>query len=280
LLFEKENQIQTNNQLLFLGSGTSTGIPMITCTCAVCTSLDPKDQRLRQSIYLHTKIGKKILIDTTPDMRTQFLRSQLRQLDFCFITHDHADHLHGIDDVRAFCFGPPAREVEIYVLECHKDLIENRFPYIFHRHKVFGPGNSYLGGGLPLLNLRPLTPGRHNIHGEEFTLFELPHGRGKTMGIFHHGMAYMIDCHEIPDSVVAELKGKTDLLIIDCLQRGPHATHMNVEQCFKSIQKIAPKRAYLTHMNHDLSHQWLQQHAEQQLGPHVQPAYDLCQVTY
>ncbi len=268
------------NQVIFLGTGTSTGVPMIGCPCQVCQSSDQHNKRMRQSIYMTTKHSRHILVDTTPDMRSQFLRSQLTQLDFCMITHDHADHLHGIDDVRPFCFGPPNRDIDIMIFKEHQKIIEDRFPYIFQRQKMFGPEHPYLGGGLPLLNLRVINPGPQLLHGEPFTIFELPHGHGVTMGLYHEGLAYVVDCHEIPQDVIGLLKGNTNILIIDCLQRFPHQTHLHVLKAFEYIREIAPKQCYLTHMNHDLSHTELTKMAKDQLGAHVVPACDMQQIFY
>ncbi|MBI2518816.1 MAG: MBL fold metallo-hydrolase [Bdellovibrio sp.] len=270
----------TSNQITFLGTGTSTGIPMIGCPCQVCHSSDERDKRMRQSIYLTTKQHRHILVDTSPDMRSQFLRSNLTKLDFCFITHDHADHLHGIDDVRPFCFGPPSKDIDIVIFEAHRQILETRFSYIFQRQKIFNEKNPYLGGGLPLLNLHIISPGTQTLYGEQFTLFELPHGHGITMGIYHEGMAYVVDCQEIPPAAMTILKGNTNVLIIDCLQRAPHQTHLNVTKAFEYIREIAPKRAYLTHMNHDLSHVDFTKMAKDQFGASVTPACDMQQVLY
>ena len=111
------NKSLNKTTITVLGTGTSTGIPQVGCSCVVCTSLDHRDQRMRSSIFIETKSGKNILVDTTPDLRTQLLNNKISMLDFAIITHDHADHLHGIDDLMPFCFGPPMREIPVYTNE-------------------------------------------------------------------------------------------------------------------------------------------------------------------
>jgi phosphoribosyl 1,2-cyclic phosphate phosphodiesterase len=259
------------NTIIALGTGTSTGIPMIGCVCSVCTSLDHRDQRLRSSLYLETKKGQQILIDTGPDLRQQFLTNKISAIDFAIITHEHADHLHGIDDLRPLCFGPPPKEIPIYTNEVTKTAIEARFPYIFN----YG-GKPIIGGGIPRLNLVAVELEKNvMINGEEFFFFNYPHGYGVTMGFIHDTFAYVVDCYELPEHLIKILKEKKlKLLIIDCLQRKPHATHLTVEKCFDYINQIKPERAGLIHMGHDLSHKNLESMARKEFGESVFPLYD------
>ncbi len=265
------------NTITVLGSGTSTGIPQIGCTCVVCSSLDHRDQRLRSSIFIETKSGKKILIDTTPDLRTQLLNNKISTLDFVIITHDHADHLHGIDDLRPFCFGPPKREIPIYTNQETKTSITEKFPYIF---KVNKP--PAVGGGIPILSLNAVELEKKiTIQDEDFFFFNYPHGYGNTMGFIHDEFAYIVDCFEIPESIIKILKDyKLKFLIIDCLQRKPHQTHLTVEKSFNYIKRIAPKKTGLIHMNHDLSHSMLLGLAQKEFGSSVFPVFDGQKLTY
>lgn len=262
---------QNKNKLIALGTGTSTGIPMIGCSCLVCTSLDHRDQRMRTSLFLETKNSQKFLIDTTPDLRTQLLTNKISAIDYAIITHDHADHLNGIDDLRPICFGPPAKEIPVFTNEATKASIEKRFSYIFNSN-----AKPHLGGGLPRLDLKAVELEKNiSIGGEDFFFFNYPHGHGETMGFIHQEFAYIVDCMEIPPHLLAILKNKKlKLLIIDCLQRKSHGTHLTVERCFDYIREIKPEKTGLIHMGHDLSHRVLQDLAQREFGDSVFPLYD------
>jgi phosphoribosyl 1,2-cyclic phosphate phosphodiesterase len=244
-----------------LGSGTSTGVPLLGCSCSVCTSDNPKNKRLRTSFYLQTKKGNHILIDTTPDMRTQLLRANIKTVDHTIITHDHADHVHGIDDLRAFCFGPPPRSIPVYThSECNEALV-TRFPYIFEKD-YFNESKPVLGGGVPKLhmNLLKADGSEEEIAGDKFKFYLLPHGHHKSLGIVHGKLAIFIDCNTIPTPIVEELaKERIDLLIIDCVKEGVHKTHLTTRTAFELIKRISPKRAGLIHMGHGLDHNYLEE---------------------
>ena len=271
----KQSKIQKQNCITVLGTGTSTGIPLIGCSCQVCTSLDHRDQRLRTSVFIETP-RSRFLVDTTPDLRTQLLREKIVAVDFAIITHEHADHLHGIDDLRPFCFGPPVREIPLYVHPEAKQNIIDRFPYIFNNSRPI------IGGGIPRLKMETVPLMQETIlHNEKFVFFEYPHGHGKTMGFVHEKFAYIIDCGSIPDSLLAFLaEEKLDLLIIDCLQRKEHKTHLNVEQSFHYIGRIGARQTGLIHMGHDLSHRMLGTMAKETFGDSVFPLYDQQKVFY
>lgn len=267
--------------IIALGTGTSTGIPMLGCRCNVCTSLDHRDQRLRTSLYMETQNGKKILIDTSPDLRVQLLREHISEIDFAIMTHEHADHLHGIDDLRPFTFGPPIKEIPLYTNKATKDLIAHRFSYIFPQNEA-EKKRPILGGGIPRLSLHEVKPEESTLlHGEEFYFFNYPHGHGETMGFIHGSFAYIVDCMELSPEFLERLKKKNlDLLIIDCLQRGTHTTHLTVERCFEYIEIINPKRAGLIHMGHDLSHRVISDLAFKKFGEWVFPLYDQQKLFY
>ena len=258
------------NMLMALGTGTSVGIPQIGCSCLVCTSLDHRDQRLRTSVFIQTKNGQRILIDTTPDLRTQILSNKISAVDFAIITHEHADHLHGIDDLRPFCFGPPPREIPVFSNASTKASIEARFPYIFH-HK--GP---VLGGGIPRLQLQSVELEKPTtLFGEEFFFFNYPHGHAETMGFILGDLAYIVDCHSLPDHIVKILKEKKlKLLVIDCLKKGSHTTHLTVDKCFEYVREIKAEQTGLIHISHDLSHTVLKDLAVREFGESVFPLYD------
>jgi phosphoribosyl 1,2-cyclic phosphate phosphodiesterase len=274
---------QNKNIVTALGTGTSTGIPLLGCDCSVCHSLDHRDQRLRCSVYIETAKGKRILVDTTPDLRTQLLSNKINLVDFVILTHDHADHLHGIDDLRPLTFLPYKKSIPVFTHDPVKENLERRFDYIF------APGAQdkvYLGGGIPRLTLHKVDLNtKVLIQDETFTFFTYPHGHGQTMGFVHEKLAYLVDCTEVPPEVSAFLKSQElDLLIIDCLQRHTHATHLTVEQSFQAIKDIAPKKAGLIHMGHDLSHSHLSTLAQREFPSNqsisVFPLYDHQKLSY
>ena len=265
------------NRLIILGSGTSTGVPIIGCNCAVCTSLDHRDQRLRTSIFIQTKSGKNILVDTTPDLRTQLLSNQIKKVDFVIITHEHADHLHGLDDLRPLGFGPPKKHIPIYTTNITKNIIESRFDYIFKKRVT-----PTLGGGIPNLKIEAINIGQKQIiEGEEFYFFTFPHGHCETLGFIHDGFAYIIDCNEIPKYLLQYLiEQKLQLLIIDCLQRHDHSTHLTVKKSFDYIGQIGAQRSGLIHMSHDLQHTDLAAIANKTYGNCVFPVFDQLNLYY
>lgn len=264
-----------------LGSGTSTGIPMLGCNCAVCTSPNPFNTRLRTSFLLTTKSNKKILIDTTPDFRTQALRAKISHIDFCILTHEHADHVHGIDDLRPFCFSSEDKSINIYTHEeCAKNLT-TRFDYIFD-DQYFNQAKPILGGGIPRLQLNTisnfLTP--VTIQDEVFHFFLLPHGHGKTMGFTYEKLAIVIDCHEVPEEVLAFLKAQNlEVLIIDCVKEGHHSTHLSLDKSFSYSKTIGAKHTYFIHMSHHLEHEYLQKKCEEISEVSCSPAYDTMHIT-
>lgn len=193
---------------------------------------------------------KRLLVDASPDLRTQLLNSKINSLDAVLITHDHADHTHGVDDLRPFGF---MRESPLPVYtdpHCAQSL-RGKFPYIFDRENFF-KDKAILGGGIPLLNLEEIQEGAGKILDQEVEFFFLPHGHIQTTGIRHGKMAYLVDCESIPEAVLKCLnQSKLDLLIIDCLRPKPHQTHLHFEQTIKYIKMINPKTAILTHLGHE-----------------------------
>lgn len=274
------------NRAILLGTGTSTGIPMVGCSCPICRSTDPKDKRLRTSILIETK-SAKIIVDTSPDLRQQLLKWNVNKIDAAIITHDHADHLHGIDDLRPFCFGPPKKQIPVYVGQAIFSRIENRFDYIFKAKSIFTKEKPVLGGGIPLLDLvsMPIENEvffKQVIANEEFHFFSLPHGHTKTTGFIHKTFAYIPDCQSVSDTFVNELsKMPLTWLVIDCLQEDPHDTHLNVEMAFSVAKKVNAKNTRFIHMNHELSHQRLLELADKNFdNAQALPAYDNEELEY
>jgi phosphoribosyl 1,2-cyclic phosphate phosphodiesterase len=267
------------NKITILGSGTSTGIPMVGCQCKVCQSTDVKDQRLRTSAFIEALNGQSILIDTTPDLRAQLLNHQITRVDAAIITHDHADHLNGIDDLRPLCFhscSDSPDEIPLFTYAECAERIEQRFGYAFARDK------KVLGGGVPKLSLEQVEyDSKTQIAGQKFEFFLNPHGGMKTLAFVHQSMAYVIDCQSISRSNIEWLKNKNlELLIIDCVRDTPHQTHLHLERALDYIQQIRPKKAGLIHMGHQLSHQKLTELGHKQENVDVFPCFDGQVLTY
>ncbi len=269
------------NSITILGTGTSTGVPTVGCHCAVCTSSNPKNKRYRSSIYLNTANSKKIIVDTTPDLRSQLLQNKIDEVDAAIITHDHADHLHGIDDLRPFTF-KQNKTIPIYTSDYYAQSLSERFAYIFQAHKIYPADRPALGGGIPKLELRTITMGQKNIiEGEDFHFYYVPHGYGQTICFRHGKMAYIIDCHEIPEVLVRDLKeAKLEILIIDCLKPAEHKTHLNLEKSLQYIRAINPDFAGLIHMAHDFDHDDLTQQMHSLFGKKVAPLFDTQKLEY
>ncbi len=241
------------NKITILGSGTSTGVPILGCNCQVCQSNDLRNKRLRTSALLQTESGKNILIDASPDLRSQLLSTRLKELDSVIITHDHADHTHGMDDLRPYTFGRQ-NPIPVYASEATCETLRTKFPYIFQRHLVFAQ-KPVLGGGIPLLNLVEVGPGHYSLSGESIEFYSLPHGHDETLAVRHSRMAYVVDCREIPVMVLEKLQqARLDLLVIDCLRMEPHSTHLHLDLTLDYIRHVSPRLAVLTHLGHEMDY--------------------------
>lgn len=268
------------NRITILGTGTSTGIPTVGCQCKVCTSTNPKNKRFRTSIYLETAQGKKILVDTTPDLRSQLLQNKITNVDAAIITHDHADHVHGIDDLRPFCF-KDNKTIPIYTSRYYIEQLTSRFPYIFS-DKIYTEERPVLGGGIPRLSLQEIIPGKTNqIVDEDFAFYYVPHGYGQTLAFIHGKFGYIIDCHEIPSEILQIFKAaKLEILILDCLKRVPHQTHLRLDQTQRYLEEIDAQFTGLIHMAHDFDHEELTQEMSQKYGKKVAPLFDTQKLEY
>ena len=216
------------------------------------------------------------IVDTGPDLRTQLLREKIDTCDFAIITHDHSDHLMGIDDLRPFTFLPERKTLPVFAHPIHIPNIVKKNLNTFLKETKFSIKNPYLGGGLPLLNLHSIEKLSEFFPTLNLKIALLPHGSGKTCGLIFDSFSYIIDCHSIPEDTVQEIQQQTNhTLIIDCLQKQEHPSHLWVEKCFSYIDQIAPKRTLLTHMNHELSQAELEKLANQHFDKkNVSPAFD------
>ena len=246
-------------KITVLGSGTSVGVPTIGCHCAVCRSTDPRDARLRPSILV-TYEGRNVLIDTTPDFRTQALRAGLDHLDAVLFTHAHADHVMGLDDVRPFNFRQSGR-IPIYAAPDTMASIRRIFCYIFDGEER--------NTNIPQLDARLLDGAAVDLFGVEFTPVPILHGNRAIYGFRFGQAAYLTDHSDIPESSLDLLRG-LDVLFLDALRYKPHPTHSTVDQSIRTVEKLAPRRAFFTHLSHDLGHA----RAESLLPPHIRLAYD------
>jgi phosphoribosyl 1,2-cyclic phosphate phosphodiesterase len=266
------------NKVTILGSGTSTGVPILGCSCKICQSSSVKNKRCRTSILITSspknKTSKKILIDTTPDLRTQLLRENISHIDAAVITHEHADHTHGIDDLRAFCFWRKD-EFPIYTSRTCLDELERKFPYIFKRKEHF-KGKKILGGGIPMLKSHVVELNTQTkIEGLNFDFFKLPHGHIPNMGFICEKMGYVIDCKSIPAGVISKLKrANLDLLILDLNSIKPHSTHLHLDLSVEYAKEIGAKTTRFIHLNHDHDHESLCKRLESLGLKNTYPCFD------
>jgi phosphoribosyl 1,2-cyclic phosphate phosphodiesterase len=259
-----------------LGSGTSAGVPMIGCHCPVCHSGDPRDQRSRTSVvvsYVNAATDgatHHILVDTAQELRLQAVRERLDRISAVVYTHAHADHIFGLDDVRRYntTAGKP---LPLYAAPPTMDTLRRVFPYAFvapeprcaARDAIYRP------------ELLPtLITGSFDLFGRTWEPLELPHGRIQVLGFRVGDLAYCTDCNGIPPAARARMQG-LDTLIIDGLRPRPHPTHLSFEEALAVIADLRPRRAFLTHISHDMKHADI----EATLPDHVRVAYDGLKLT-
>ena len=247
-------------KLTFLGTGTSTGVPSIGCECETCLSTDSRDKRLRVSILVE-HAGKKILVDTSIDFRQQALRAKINYLDAVLITHCHVDHVFGLDDIRPLNFRYGA--MGVYANEIAWKDLKRIFQYIFKP--------THIGGGLPQLIPHTVEHNSPFCIGEdlEITPLEVIHGKLPVIAYRFNDFAYATDLNFISDETIDGLQG-LDVLVLDCVRHKPHSTHLGLNEALEYIEKIKPKRAFLTHLNHDILHE----RDSKLLPDNVQFAYD------
>ncbi len=213
------------------------------------------------------------MIDASPDLRTQLLRTQTKTMDAVLITHDHADHTHGMDDLRPFCWNH-TEDIPVYADESATKDLKRKFRYIFERDEYFA-NKAILGGGIPHLTLQVVSDGEYEIAGEKFNLFSLPHGHEMTFCFIQGKCGYVTDCREIPEPVLEKLHdAQLEVLFIDCLRRKPHTTHLHLDLSLDYIAKIRPQIAVLTHMSHEWDYQELMSELRTRGINNVLPAQD------
>lgn len=235
-------------RLTMLGVGSSGGTPAIGCQCATCSSIDPRNKRTRCSSLIKLDNGKNILIDSGPDLRQQSLREGLTHVDAVLYTHTHADHLHGIDDLRAFCVLQKT-QIPLYGSQSTVNHITEKFGYTLRE-----PNQSW---EIPVLKAHAISS-PFEILGEVITPLPVKHGYMDIFGYRIKNFAYLTDVSVIPESTFTLLEG-LDVLLLDCLRSKPHFTHIHLEQSLAYASRIKAKHTYLIHMTHDLEFNALSQ---------------------
>jgi len=252
-------------KLTFLGTGTSYGVPVVGCACRVCASSDPRDQRFRHAALVSWSDGRSVLVDTPPELRLQLLAAAVERIDAVWFTHVHADHLHGIDDLRVFSIRE-GRSVEGFAAAEARETMERRFDYIFGQETRPQPGSTK-----PQISLTTLLPGRVEVvAGERFLPIEVPHGPSRVLGFRVGDLGYVTDAKRLPPEAVAALEG-VRVLVLNALWWGdPHPTHLNIEEAIETAERVGAPRTYLTHLTHRVGHAEL----ADRLPRGVYPAHD------
>ncbi|MHC4714460.1 MAG: MBL fold metallo-hydrolase [Planctomycetota bacterium] len=245
-------------KIVFLGTGTSQGIPVIGCDCRVCGSTDPRDKRRRASAAVQDG-DSTVVIDTSPDFRMQVLDAGIKRLDAVLFTHAHADHLHGLDDIRGF------NHVQHHAIPCWGDpatlaIVHESFRYIFEAPDY--------GGGLPDIALREIT-GPFSAGGIKFEPLEVFHGPVPILGFRFGNAAYITDASRIPEDTLERLAG-LDVLVLNALRWEPHSTHLSIGQSVEIARRLSPARTFFTHVCHRIMHE----EADGRIPEGIHLAYD------
>ena len=247
--------------LTFLGTGTSSGVPMIGCACPVCRSLDYRDKRLRVAVHLAVE-GRSLVIDTGPDFRQQMLRAHIGRLDGILFTHEHKDHTAGLDDVRAFNFRQQ-QEMPVYAEPRVLAQLQREFAYVFAEHKY---------PGVPQVSLHPIADDQQpfDVLGLAVQPLRALHYKLPVLGFRMGGLAYLTDANQLPASTMDQLRG-ADTIVLNALRHEPHISHFSLSEAVAVLEELKPRRAYLTHISHQLGRH---REVEATLPPWVRLAYD------
>jgi phosphoribosyl 1,2-cyclic phosphate phosphodiesterase len=250
-----------NNQLkiTFLGTGTSIGVPVITCDCPVCMSDDPRDNRMRTSAMLEVN-GCTFVIDCGPDFRHQMLRKRVMNLDAVLFTHEHRDHIAGLDDVRAFNY-VLNKKIDIYGTASVMEAIRIEFPYIFSDSRYFGA---------PQLTIHNIDTDPFHIKGIEFIPIRVVHEKLPVTGFRVGDFTYITDASHISDEEMEKIKG-SKVIVLNALRNSKHVSHFSVGEAVEILEKLAPEQAYLTHLSHFVG---LHEAVNNKLPGFIRLAYD------
>lgn len=246
-------------KVTFLGTGTSQGIPLIACGCDVCSSENAKDKRLRVSIMIEVD-GKNIVIDSGPDFRQQMLREKVKTLEAIVFTHEHKDHVAGLDDVRAFNYFT-GRHLDVYANEQVQVALKREFHYIFS-------GDNY--PGIPKVNVITIDTDPFLVSGVKFTPIQVLHYKLPVLGFRVNDFTYITDANYISAEEIEKIKG-TKVLVLNALRREKHISHFTLMEALELVKKINPDKAYLTHISHQMG---LHDEVSKELPSNVELAYD------
>lgn len=246
-------------KITFLGTGTSQGIPVIGCKCVVCQSADKKDQRLRVSVWVKTA-DKSIVIDSGPDFRYQMLRAGVDDLDAILYTHEHKDHVAGLDDIRPYNYILKKR-IDIYATERVQEALRREFQYIFADIKYHG---------LPQINLHTITDEPFAIGANTIVPFEVMHYKLPILGYRIGDFTYITDAKTISEASLEKIKG-TKVLVLNALQKEDHISHLTFSEAIELANKVGAEMTYFTHISHNLG---LHAEVSKELPAHIKLAYD------
>ncbi|MBM4084646.1 MAG: MBL fold metallo-hydrolase [Planctomycetes bacterium] len=245
-------------RIIFLGTGTSHGVPVVGCDCAVCKSPNPKNRRTRTSILI-SENGRNVLVDASVELRLQCLQNDVRRVDAVLLTHGHADHIFGLDDLRIFNSRQKA-VIPVYGSEQTLGIVRKAFSYVFEETQI--------GGGKPQFTLNPVS-GRFRVCDVDVEAIEVFHGRLPVTAYRFGPFAYVTDVNSIPPESFERMRG-LDTLVLDALRYRPHSTHFCLDESLRVVAELKPRRAYFTHMAHDLEHDA----TNAKLPTNVELAYD------
>lgn len=246
-------------RVTFLGTGTSQGVPLIGCECNVCSSLNPKDKRLRSSVMIEID-NKNFVIDTGPDFRQQMLREDVKKMNAVIFTHEHKDHIAGFDDIRAFNF-IMKRNIDVYVSANVEKAIRREFPYIFSEYKY---------PGIPEINLHPITNDPFYVEGIRIIPIEVMHYKLPVLGFRIGDFTYITDANYISEEEKEKIKG-SKIIVINALRREKHVSHYTLDEAIALVEELNPEKVYLTHISHQLG---MHDKVMQELPPFIDLAYD------
>lgn len=247
-------------KIIFLGTGTSQGVPVISCQCRVCQSTDPRDKKLRSSIMVQTDLAH-FVIDTGPDFRQQMLREQIMRLDAVVFTHGHKDHTAGFDDVRGFNFSQ-LKAMDVYLDQYSEQNIRNDYHYCFAEKKY---------PGVPEINLHSINADKtFDINGEQIIPIQVMHHKLPVLGFRIQDFTYITDANFIAPEEKEKIKG-SKVLVLNALRKEPHISHFTLQEAIDLVNELEVENAYLTHQSHSLG---LFEEVSKELPSHIELAYD------